>query len=138
MSDPIRIQNSYQAILKLGTTPGADKTYKWPEIDQLRGKKIYAMRICPVEFLAVDAQGNTPVARADLDQILLTFQYKGSTNTQPISELVALTLDPESNGLQAIPRFNDIEINFPQSFATLTDATGIAVNESIVLEVYYK
>lgn len=142
MSDPIRIDNSYQIAVKISSNQLAvNKEIKFGRIDQLVGKKIYAFRAVPVEELLVDKKDNTPIAQADLKNILVTLQYAGSQNTQPIQDEPAITFNPNTNGLQALPRIGKnavgYEFNFENSFFKIKDTTGISADESFVLIAYY-
>lgn len=139
MYQPV-IQNSYLAEIKLVNAPAAGQKVNFLDIPQLRDdprdprRRVFTVGISCYNSsqLAVSPNSNTVVAT--LTGIVVTFAIH---STEEIFQIPAIDLNSATNsGL--IRLFKDKVINFPKSYITILDATGLNQNESVLFNIIYR
>lgn len=139
MYQPV-IELSYLTEVKLVNTPTNGQRVNFLDIPQLRDNpnnpkfrvKTIGIECFDVNTLTISPNSNVVVGK--LTGLVVTFAI-GST--EEIFQFPCNDLNtPTNSGL--IRLFKEKTINFPKSYITIVDATGLNVNESVIFNVIYK
>lgn len=138
MYQPV-IQNSYLAEIKLVNVPAAGQKVNFLDIPQLRDDpRDPRRRVLTVGISAYDAgqlttSPNSNVVVSTLIGLVVTFAIH---STEELFQMPVSDLNSASNsGL--IRLFKNKVINFPKSYITILDATGLNQNESVLFNIIY-
>jgi hypothetical protein len=131
---------SYLAEIKLVNTVAAGTRVPFLDIPQLRllmkGVKTVGLQCMSRTDLTVSPNSNTVVNV--LTGMVLTIAVEGSEGSGedvyqwPCNDLRSAV----NSGL--IRMLKDKRINFPKSYITILDATGLAQNEAVVFNIIYR
>lgn len=139
MYQPV-IQNSYLAEIKLVNVPANGQKVNFLDIPQLRDdprdprRRVFTVGISSydVNQLAISPNSNPVVST--LAGLVVTFAIH---STEEIFQIPVIDLNSVSNsGL--IRLFKDKIVNFPKSYITILDSTGLNQNDSVLFNVIYR
>lgn len=139
MYQPV-IQNSYLAEIKLVNVPANGQKVNFLDIPQLRDdprdprRRVFTVGVSSydVNQLAISPNSNPVVST--LAGLVVTFAIH---STEEIFQIPVIDLNSVSNsGL--IRLFKDKIINFPKSYITILDSTGLNQNDSVLFNVIYR
>ena len=127
------ILRSYLAEVNLGTTtPGNGQNINIQDYPQLREVYICGLEIFDSNQLAISPSGKTVVPTLDGLTITLMDKY----NMEMVYQYPAFDLNPANVG----GFYRDIKPFFLQltkSYITVLDATTVAANQSVMLNIFY-
>jgi hypothetical protein len=135
MNQPI-IQNSYLTEIKLSSAPAANQRIKFidvPELSQrMKGALIVGVQLFNATALTTSPNGFAVVPT--LAGIVLTLT---EASLESIYQFPCFDLQPANNS-GFIRMFNKKKINISKSYITIFDATGIAINQAVVVNFIYE
>jgi hypothetical protein len=127
------ILRSYLAEVNLGTTtPGNGQNVNIQDYPQLRDVYICGVEVFDSNQLAISPSGKTVVAT--LDGLTLTLMDK--FNMEMLYQYPAFDLNPANVG----GFYRDIKpfyLQLTKSYVTVLDATTVAANQSVMLNIFY-
>lgn len=139
MYQPV-IQNSYLAEIKLVNVPAAGQKVNFLDIPQLRDdpsdprRRVLTVGVSSYSAAQLTTSPNANTVVSTLVGLVATFAIH---STEEIFQIPVADLNSATNsGL--IRLFKDKVINFPKSYITILDATGLNQNESVLFNVIYR
>jgi hypothetical protein len=127
------ILRSYLAEVNLGTTtPGNGQNINVQDYPQLRDVYICGVEVFDSNQLAISPSGKTVVPT--LDGLTLTLMDK--FNMEMLYQYPAFDLNPANVG----GFYRDIKpfyLQLTKSYITILDATTVAANQSVMLNIFY-
>ena len=131
MYQPV-IDYSYLAEIKLVNAPAANQKVNFLDIPQIRNVKTIGIECFRRADLTISPNSNTVVAVLTGMVLTLAIGSKEDVYLMPCEDLRPAT----NSGL--IRLFKEKTINFPKSYITILDATGLAVNEALIFNIIYR
>lgn len=139
MYQPV-IQNSYLAEIKLVNVPANGQKVNFLDIPQLRDdprdprRRVFTVGISSYDINQLAISPNSNPVVSTLAGLVVTFAIH---STEEIFQIPVIDLNSVSNsGL--IRLFKDKIINFPKSYITILDSTGLNQNDSVLFNVIYR
>lgn len=143
MSDQILDFNSYVICVSTGTADIAiNQQIQIGQQPILSNKKVYALEIVSSTFITKGKNGNAAITDAllkNLDLVISIVNPNSGQQQQPFDVIPTHSLMPNTNGLQAIRRYNDIVIDYNNTFFRANSALSLSsTSYDISLKVYYR
>jgi hypothetical protein len=127
------ILRSYLAEVNLGsTTPGNGQNINIQDYPQLRDVYICGVEVFDSGQLAISPSGKTVVT--GLNGLTLTLMDK--FNMEMLYQYPAFDLNPANVG-GFYRDFKPFYLQLTKSFITVLDATSVAANQSVMLNIFY-
>ncbi len=127
------ILRSYLAEVNLGTTtPGNGQNINVQDYPQLRDVYVCGVEVFDSSQLAISPSGKTVVTT--LNGLTLTLMDK--FNMEMLYQYPAYDLNPANVG-GFYRDFKPFYLQLTKSFITVLDATSVAANQSVMLNIFY-
>jgi len=132
MYQPI-IKNTYTVEVVLNAAPSAGQKIKFVDIPQIRD--VYTVGIQCFQRAQLTTSPSSLLVVTTIAGMTVTFAEQSS---EDVFLYPCTDLNPALNS--GITRmFKQKVLNFPKSYITINDATGLAVNQSVIFNIlYYK
>jgi hypothetical protein len=125
-------QYTYLAEIKLVNAPANGQKVPFLDIPQLRNVKTIGIECFKLTDLTISPNSNTVVSVLTGMVLTLAIQSAEDIYLYPCNDL-----NPALNSGLIRP-FAEKKIDFPKSYITILDSTGLSQNESVLFNIIYR